>query len=164
MRFDVVLALYLRCSFRQSGQCEGLYTVERATRLALTLFLLILPMYGNVAKAQSVNGDIPYAVYDREERTLTFYCTKEKPEGSYGLEHYADDYGNMLPQWTNNYIETIIFDKSFSSARPTDCSYLSSFYIDKINRKSQSSPFLLFYPFNTTAFLPSRPYPNSYNI
>ena len=24
MRFDVVLALYLRCSFRLDGQCEGL--------------------------------------------------------------------------------------------------------------------------------------------
>lgn len=89
----------------------------------LTLFLLILPMYGNVAKAQSVNGDIPYAVYDWGKSTLTFYCTKEKPEGSYGLEHYADDNGNMLTQWTDKYIETIIFDKSFSSARPTDCSY-----------------------------------------
>lgn len=89
----------------------------------LTLFLLFLPMYGNVAKAQSVNGDIPYAVYDWGKSTLTFYCTKEKPEGSYGLEHYADDNGNMLTQWTDKYIETIIFDKSFSSARPTDCSY-----------------------------------------
>ncbi len=92
----------------------------------LTLFLLILPMYGNVAKAQSVNGDIPYAVYDWEERTLTFYCTKEKPEGSYGLEkRYDDHYGVMLTQWESilRYIETVIFDKSFSSARPTDCSY-----------------------------------------
>lgn len=88
----------------------------------LTLFLLILPMYGNVAKAQSVNGDIPYAVYDWEERTLTFYCTKEKPEGSYGLNLY-DNYGRMQHQWTDKDIETVIFDKSFSSARPTDCSY-----------------------------------------
>ena len=88
----------------------------------LTLFLLILPMYGNVAKAQSVNGDIPYAVYDGEEGTLTFYCTKEKPEGSYGLNLY-DYYGRMQHQWTGKYIKTIIFDKSFSSARPTDCSY-----------------------------------------
>ena len=68
-------------------------------------------MYGNVAKAQSVNGDIPYAVYDREERTLTFYCTKEKPEGSYGLERYTDVYGRKLPQWKDIYepIETVIF-------------------------------------------------------
>lgn len=28
---DVVLALYQRCSFRQTGQCEGLNSVERAT-------------------------------------------------------------------------------------------------------------------------------------
>jgi len=26
MRFDVVLALYQRCSFRLTGQCEGLNT------------------------------------------------------------------------------------------------------------------------------------------
>ena len=26
IRFDVVLALYQRCSFRHSGQCEGLNT------------------------------------------------------------------------------------------------------------------------------------------
>ena len=29
---------FRRCSFRQSGQCEGLYTVERATELAPRFF------------------------------------------------------------------------------------------------------------------------------
>ena len=32
---------FRRCSFRQSGQCEGLYTVERATRLAPRFFMPI---------------------------------------------------------------------------------------------------------------------------
>ena len=31
MIFDVVLALYQRCSFRLTGQCEGLRIVERVT-------------------------------------------------------------------------------------------------------------------------------------
>ena len=31
MRFDVVLALYQRCSFRLIGQCEKPHTVERVT-------------------------------------------------------------------------------------------------------------------------------------
>ena len=31
VRIDVVLALYQRCSFRQTGQCEGPRIVERVT-------------------------------------------------------------------------------------------------------------------------------------
>ena len=41
MRFDVVLALYQRCSFRQIGQCESLDTWnERQT--GSTFFLYVL--------------------------------------------------------------------------------------------------------------------------
>ena len=39
MRFDVVLALYQRCSFRLVGQCEGLSIVERAAGLAPRFYL-----------------------------------------------------------------------------------------------------------------------------
>ena len=38
MRFDVVLALYQRCSFRLTGQCEGLNTWN-GHRTGSTLFL-----------------------------------------------------------------------------------------------------------------------------
>ena len=41
MRFDVVLALYQRCSFRQLGQCESLRIVERASGLAPRFFMYI---------------------------------------------------------------------------------------------------------------------------
>lgn len=38
MIFDVVLALYQRCSFRLVGQCESLYSVERVTEVAPRFF------------------------------------------------------------------------------------------------------------------------------
>ena len=41
MRFDVVLALYQRCSFRQFGYCEDLHIVERTTELAPRFFVYI---------------------------------------------------------------------------------------------------------------------------
>ena len=42
MRFDVVLALYQRCSFRFVGQCESLSIVERVTGIAPRLFCLCM--------------------------------------------------------------------------------------------------------------------------
>ena len=36
-----ILTLYWRCSFRQSGQCEGLYGVERVTEQAPRFFIYI---------------------------------------------------------------------------------------------------------------------------
>ena len=38
---DVVLALYQRCSFRQTGQCEGLNSVGRAADWLRALFVSV---------------------------------------------------------------------------------------------------------------------------
>ncbi len=83
------------------------------------LVMMCVPTFSGEALAQSAE---PYAVLSTDG-TLTF-SYGEKPEGSYGMD-YVDNRGTMLPQWNAqaDKIKKVVFDKSFSQARPTDCSY-----------------------------------------
>ncbi|MCR5454751.1 MAG: BspA family leucine-rich repeat surface protein, partial [Bacteroidales bacterium] len=60
----------------------------------------------------------PYAVLSDDEKTLTFYCDVNKPDGAYSLNTGTDE-----PEWSTeaSSITTIVFDKSFADARPTSC-------------------------------------------
>lgn len=60
-----------------------------------------------------------YAVFDAESATLTFRHDAAKPEGAYALNE-----GSERPGWSrlpSSIIKKVVFDASFSEARPTTC-------------------------------------------
>ena len=61
----------------------------------------------------------PYVVYTPDNTTLTFYYGT-KPSGAYGLND-----GQTLTEWDNigPYVTRVVFDPSFTQARPTSTAY-----------------------------------------
>ena len=75
-------------------------------------------------------GDVPQAVYTEGNRTLTFLCADrayaegetisgEKVTKVWSGEEITAAVTNMVPAWHDASFNKIVFDESFSSARPT---------------------------------------------
>ena len=78
----------------------------------MLLMLLLLPT------RMVAQTDYAYAEFNNSTRTLTFKCGPSKPEGAYGLNE-----GTSNPGWIgqSSKINKVVFDASFSNARPTSC-------------------------------------------
>lgn len=84
-------------------------------RLIVTV-VMCLPAWGIPMSAQEAES---YAVFDAESATLTFRHDAAKPEGAYALNE-----GSERPEWSrlpSSIIKKVVFDASFSEARPTTC-------------------------------------------
>ena len=77
-------------------------------------------------RANYVNGyltDIAYARWSDDGKTLTFYSNHNRKSGDFGVLHSGD------PSWLEDENERyatatrVVFDESFSNARPTSCDY-----------------------------------------
>ncbi len=87
----------------------------------LLVIMLCLPVWGNQVSAQTPES---YAVLDETTGTLTFKHDTKKPARAYKLNE-----GEEIPGWfvresptTNkNNIKKVVFDASFTEARPTSC-------------------------------------------
>lgn len=85
------------------------------SRLIVTV-VMCLPAWGIPVLAQEAES---YAVFDAESATLTFRHDAAKPEGAYALNE-----GSERTQWSylpSSIIKKVVFDASFSEARPTTC-------------------------------------------
>lgn len=85
------------------------------SRLVVTV-VMCLPAWGIPVLAQEAES---YAVFDAESATLTFRHDAAKPEGAYALNE-----GSERPGWSrlpSSIIKKVVFDASFSEARPTTC-------------------------------------------
>lgn len=90
-------------------------TIQRYLKMMLVLVAMLM---GIQAKAQDVKE--AYAVLNHDNNSLVFYCDSEREvhtEGKYNSFDLNED-ANM-PAWSDFYIATIEFDKSFEEARPT---------------------------------------------
>ena len=83
---------------------------------------MCLPICGSHAFAQEAES---YAVYDKDNKTLTFKHNVYKPDGAFALNE-----GDNAPSWykpdgyygyNTNIIRKVVFDASFAKARPTSC-------------------------------------------
>ncbi len=79
----------------------------------ITMFIALVAMFmGTKVMAQEA-----YAVLSDDSKTLTFYYDGNKD--SYGDKAYDLNEGNNLPGWNGiTTVETVVFDKSFATARP----------------------------------------------
>ena len=84
----------------------------------LALFPLMLLMLLLLPTRMVAQTDYAYAEFNNSTRTLTFKCGPSKPEGAYGLNE-----GTSNPGWIgqSSKINKVVFDASFSNARPTSC-------------------------------------------
>ena len=90
-------------------------TIQRYLKMMLVLVAMLM---GIQAMAQDVKE--AYAVLNHDNNSLVFYCDSEREvhtEGKYNSFDLNED-ANM-PAWSDFYIATIEFDKSFEEARPT---------------------------------------------
>ena len=62
----------------------------------------------------------PWAEYDSSTQTLTFNYGK-KPKSSETVPVYGLNEGQNAPGWSNNTCTSVVFNESFSYARPTTC-------------------------------------------
>lgn len=100
---------------RQSTTFPTLRQARLLSRWA-ALLLLCLPMMATKCDAQTA-----YAVY--QDSTLTFYYDDNQPDTAYDMSfHEVAAYGKV-PSWyeLSDSVKTIVFDESFDTYRPTDC-------------------------------------------
>lgn len=80
-------------------------------------------------RANYVNGyltDIAYARWSDDGKTLTFYSNHDRQSGDFGVLHGE---AAQSPSWLEDENERyatathVVFDESFSNARPTSCDY-----------------------------------------
>ena len=90
-----------------AGKC-----LSYALTLMLTLAAFLLP--------SSAMADVAWVEYDDDNSTLTFKYGAEKPSDG-TVTVYDLNEGTSIPEWNDNTYTTVVFDKSFSSARPTTC-------------------------------------------
>lgn len=77
-------------------------------------------------RANYVNGyltDIAYARWSDDGKTLTFYSNHDRQSGDFGVLHSG--YPSWLEDENERYATAthVVFDESFSNARPTSCGY-----------------------------------------
>ncbi|WP_308266918.1 BspA family leucine-rich repeat surface protein [Prevotella sp.] len=77
-------------------------------------------------RANYVDGyltDIAYARWSDDGKTLTFYSNHDRQSGDFGVLHSG--YPSWLEDENERYITAthVVFDESFSNARPTSCGY-----------------------------------------
>lgn len=77
-------------------------------------------------RANYVNGyltDIAYARWSDDGKTLTFYSNHDRQSGDFGVLHSG--YPSWLEDENERYTTAthVVFDESFSNARPTSCGY-----------------------------------------
>ena len=85
--------------------------------------MICLPVWGSNAFAQTAES---YVVLDNAAGTLTFKHDANKPAGAFSLNegntcpawYDGDGYGN---EYNKNNIRKVVFDASFTNARPTTC-------------------------------------------
>ena len=93
-----------------------LLSFPKAARLLLAA-LICLPFWGTTLMAQTAQPEA-YAVFDSSTSTLTFKYDNSKPSGAYLMNT-----GTAFPGWMGNKedIKKVVFDPSFTGARPTTC-------------------------------------------
>ena len=77
-------------------------------------------------RANYVDGyltDIAYARWSNDGKTLTFYSNHDRQSGDFGVLHSG--YPSWLEDENERYTTAthVVFDESFSNARPTSCGY-----------------------------------------
>ena len=77
-------------------------------------------------RANYVDGyltDIAYARWSDDGKTLTFYSNHDRQSGDFGILHSG--YPSWLEDENERYATAthVVFDESFSNARPTSCGY-----------------------------------------
>ena len=89
---------------------------HKAARLLLAA-LICLPFWGTALMAQTAQPEA-YAVFDSSTGTLTFKYDNSKPADAYLMNT-----GTAFPGWMANKekIKKVVFDPSFTGARPTTC-------------------------------------------
>jgi surface protein len=96
----------------------GILSLGRGKRLSCALSLTL--MLAALLLPSSAKADVAWAEFDSNTKTLTFKCGAQKPSNSTATV-YDLNTGERAPGWYNNACTSVVFEKSFSDARPTTC-------------------------------------------
>ena len=131
--------MFMSCNSLQTVYVNCNFTTENCNDNDNQMFAQCAKLAGATAcdgtsdigtnRANYVNGyltDIAYARWSDDGKTLTFYSNHDRQSGDFGVLHGE---AAQSPSWLEDENERyatathVVFDESFSNARPTSCDY-----------------------------------------
>lgn len=131
--------MFMSCNSLQTVYVNCNFTTENCNDNDNQMFAQCAKLAGATAcdgtsdigtnRANYVNGyltDIAYARWSDDGKTLTFYSNHDRQSGDFGVLHGE---AAQSPSWLEDENERyatatrVVFDESFSNARPTSCGY-----------------------------------------
>ena len=138
-RVATMYQMFMSCNSLQTVYVNCNFTTENCNDNDNQMFAQCAKLAGATAcdgtsdigtnRANYVNGyltDIAYARWSDDGKTLTFYSNHDRQSGDFGVLHGE---AAQSPSWFEDENERyatatrVVFDESFSNARPTSCDY-----------------------------------------
>ena len=138
-RVATMYQMFMSCNSLQTVYVNCNFTTENCNDNDNQMFAQCAKLAGATAcdgtsdigtnRANYVNGyltDIAYARWSDDGKTLTFYSNHDRQLGDFGVLHGE---AAQSPSWLEDENERyatatrVVFDESFSNARPTSCDY-----------------------------------------
>ena len=138
-RVATMYQMFMSCKSLQTVYVNCNFTTENCNDNDNQMFAQCAKLAGVTAcdgtsdigtnRANYVNGyltDIAYARWSDDGKTLTFYSNHDRQSGDFGVLHGE---AAQSPSWLEDENERyatathVVFDESFSNARPTSCDY-----------------------------------------
>ena len=138
-RVATMYQMFMSCNSLQTVYVNCNFTTENCNDNDNQMFAQCAKLAGATAcdgtsdigtnRANYVNGyltDIAYARWSDDGKTLTFYSNHDRQSGDFGVLHGE---AAQSPSWLEDENERyatatrVVFDESFSNARPTSCDY-----------------------------------------
>ena len=128
--------MFMSCNSLQTVYVNCNFTTENCNDNDNQMFAQCAKLAGATAcdgtsdigtnRANYVDGyltDIAYARWSDDGKTLTFYSNHDRQSGDFGILHSG--YPSWLEDENERYATAthVVFDESFSNARPTSCGY-----------------------------------------
>ena len=135
-RVATMYQMFMSCNSLQTVYVNCNFTTENCNDSDNQMFAQCAKLAGATAcdgtsdigtnRANYVNGyltDIAYARWSDDGKTLTFYSNHDRQSGDFGVLHSG--YPSWLEDENERYATAthVVFDESFSNARPTSCDY-----------------------------------------
>ena len=117
--------------------------MKRVYAVLLSFLMIIgsaVPVFAESVSRNDVEieeeaGEVPYVIFNQSDHSLTFkYGLKPGGDNVWGINDtkYLNDWSRRFGRTTNpdDYIYRVVFDQSFSKARPKSCfRWFSGFYL-----------------------------------
>lgn len=135
-RVATMYQMFMSCNSLQTVYVNCNFTTENCNDNDNQMFAQCAKLAGATAcdgtsdigtnRANYVDGyltDIAYARWSDDGKTLTFYSNHDRQSGDFGVLHSG--YPSWLDDENERYATAthVVFDESFSNARPTSCGY-----------------------------------------